>query len=85
MKQQFTIRHVAPLGHNILIPINKSFFLQFNAAWVSERQKILILLFVVHNTYAADAVVQSMWFLSGLHLYKIANNIEATEPGAPGG
>jgi hypothetical protein len=59
-------RNVTPLGHNTLIPINQSFLLHFNAAWESESQQILILLCVVYNTYAVDAVDQSMGFLSGL-------------------
>jgi hypothetical protein len=31
-------RNVAPLGHNILIPINQSFLLHFNAAGDPESQ-----------------------------------------------
>jgi hypothetical protein len=41
LKQQFMGRHVAPLGQNILIPIQP--LLHLIAGWDSEKQQMLIL------------------------------------------
>jgi hypothetical protein len=40
LKQQFMGRNVAPLGQNILIPIQP--LLHLNAGWDSEKQQMLI-------------------------------------------
>jgi hypothetical protein len=41
LKQQSTGRHVAPLGHIILIPSQPAFLL--NATYLAEKQQIHIL------------------------------------------
>jgi len=44
LKQQFAGRHVAPLGHIILIPIQPVFALSpYNAACLAKKQQIPIL------------------------------------------
>ena len=42
LKQQSADRHVAPLGHVILIPSDQSLFFLFNAACLPEKQQISI-------------------------------------------
>jgi len=43
LKQQSADRHVAPLGHIIMIPSQPVFFILFNAVCLAEKQQILIL------------------------------------------
>jgi hypothetical protein len=80
-------RHVAPLGQNILIPIQP--LLHLMAGWVSEKQHMLILHSLSFATplqfLLVDKVFQSLWFLSGCPWKNIYDNIESTKPRALGG
>ena len=80
-------RHVAPLGQNILIPIQP--LLHLNADWDSEKQQILILHSFSFTTplqfLLGDKVFQSLWFLLGYPWKNMCDTIEATKPWALGG
>jgi hypothetical protein len=80
-------RNVAPLGQNILIPIQP--LLHLNAGWDSEKQQMLILHIFSSATplqfLLVDKVFQSLWFLSGCPWKNVCDIIEATKPRALGG
>ena len=80
-------RHVAPLGQNILIPIQ--LLLHLNAGWDSEKQQMLILHSFSFATplqfLLVDKVFQSLWFLLGCPWKNMCDIIEATKPRALGG
>jgi hypothetical protein len=75
-------RNVAPLGQNILIPIQP--LLHLNASWDSEKQQMLILHIFLFATplqfLLVDKVFQSLWFLSGCPGKDMCDSIEATNP-----
>jgi hypothetical protein len=81
-------RHVAPLGHNILIRIQPFFLLHLNAGWDSEKQQMLILHSFAFTTplqfHLIDKVFQSLWCLSGCPWKEMCDTIEATKPRAIG-
>jgi hypothetical protein len=80
-------RHVAPLGQNILIPIQP--LLHLNAGWDSEKQQMLILHSFSFATplqfLLVDKVFQNMWFLLECPGKNMCDTIEATKPRALGG
>ena len=80
-------RHVALLGHNILIPIQP--LLHLNAAWDSEKQQMLILHSFSFTTplqfLLVDRVFQNLWFLSGCPWKEMCDTLEVTKPRALGG
>jgi hypothetical protein len=77
-------RHVAPLGQNILIPIQ-----HLIAGWDSEKQQMLILHSFPFATplqfLLVDKVFRSLWFLLGCPWKNMCDIIEATKPRALGG
>ena len=80
-------RHVAPLGQNILNPIQP--LLHLIAGWDSEKQQMLILHSFPFATplqfLLVDRVFQSLWFLLGCPWKNMCDIIEATKPRALGG